>query len=335
MDLTIESFPRLAASELLFEGEPNRAKPIEKTLRDDIWRILSGKAELTPQTAASIQVFPDVCYLYGRSMLQHSALGPLLRESPFAALSAVYGEHSLAADLEPVIFRHGQTFLEYESWRLENEKPLHSTRERYERALLEDPFWGLRVVKVTKNAKDSKLLFEACEAKRNTYSHAAATWLMMTRGDGVREACEVLHRSPFSAYVGARFFSLHGFELQPEAVEDMTPQWACQFALLDPTHVPKPFYEVLLDCPAWMIEFLVRANVWHNPGVAAAEVNKSFARMRTQNNPPTRTYLAASPFLKIALGWLDALIHYANAEALPDLIKHGKRIPRPAKAINP
>jgi hypothetical protein len=331
----LQSLPQLAFSELLFEGERNRAAMVERPLADEVRRILAGGAKLTAQTAALIRVFPGVSYVSGRQMLAHPTLGPLLRESPYAALSAVYGEPSLAAELEETIFLHGEVFYSYESWRRENSRPLAAAPDRYRKALLRDPFWGFRVVKVTGSASDGRLLFDSCDTSRTTNPIAAATWLMMTQGEGARAYTDLLHTSPFAAYIGARFFGLHGFELNIEAVEEMNPRWACHFALLEPAKVHACLYERLLDCPAWMIEFQMKSGLWHNPGATAAEVNKSFARMRSQNTPPTKTFLAASPYLRIALDWLATLITYDGANALPDLIKHGKRMARPVERVTP
>ncbi len=323
------SQPRALFRSFLLDQEVARDAREEATHERALVECLKGRRPLDQLEASVLKLLPGLSYRHGRAMLQVNQTRELVSSHPTAALLAIFGDPDLAPELEPVVFLSAETAYEYEVWRHEEKKKLHSEERLRFEAFARDPYWGFRLCKLTREATLAQRLHEYCTENRKRAAPAAVHYLLLNEGEKIADYIDLLHEAPMAAYVAARHLGFRGFKLNSGEVRGLNPRWACHFLLLAGEEQPN---EKLLAClqesSAWTIEWLHRSGRCRALDQVQGYLLPTLAYANQQREKKAEGFEVAMFYGKVATDWCRGYVEYHNAGAVSQHLKNGLRISR-------
>ena len=217
--------------------------------------------------AGLLEIFPEWVAIAGPGIFRHPDALRIMKGNPLLASRMLEQFYPVAhGDLEAVVQTSGEAsvslLLAVEQGRIGQCVP----RERYEQALLAEPFWGMCYLTspavpaaICLRASFAQRLRDSCKERRRSSAQAALVHLCLNPCLSPKPYARILCKDPLAAYCASRMLTSRGLLLDIEQVERLDARWATHIALWG--HFPggnaaHTLEDAIVTHPGWLGEYI-------------------------------------------------------------------------------
>jgi len=218
-----------------------------------------------------MEIMPDLMIKAGPGLLRHRRVRDHLEKNPLLAVQMLLSSYDETnPTVERTVLKSGEAIVPLLLAIDEGKITPSSPREKYEDALLGEPWWGLYYLFSPstdpeihkKRSRFSSRLIELSRENRHRDAQSALAFLALDQQAAPSQYLEVLSEDPMVAYIASRIFAHRDFDIKIDQIKNLNARWALHLALWGACsggNIDDRIESAIYTSAAWSAEYIARS----------------------------------------------------------------------------